>query len=127
MRPCRQQGHEAHDDLLPAPGVKDEHIEKAERKLTKVPARHGNPDMAFRPIGRVLDLLRQVYVLSGIFVVTFALYPWLATCFMLRNHRGQQLVPHVFHRTMSRLLGLNVLVRSSPSSLRPLVLASNHT
>jgi 1-acyl-sn-glycerol-3-phosphate acyltransferase len=124
MRPCRQREHEAHDDLLPAPGVKEEHIEQAERKLTEVPARH---DMAFRPIGRVLHLLRQVYVLSGIFVVTFALYPWLATCFMLRNHRGQQLVPQVFHRTMSRLLGLNVLVRSSPSSLRPLFLASNHT
>jgi lyso-ornithine lipid O-acyltransferase len=83
--------------------------------------------MTFRPIGRVQQVLRQVYVLSGIFVVTFALYPWLATCFMLRHQRGQQLVPQVFHRIMSRLLGLKVVVRGSPSSLRPLLLASNHT
>jgi lyso-ornithine lipid O-acyltransferase len=75
----------------------------------------------------VLHVLRLVYVLSGIFVVTFALYPWLATCSMLRYQRGQQLVPQVFHRTMSGLLGLNVVVRGSPSLLRPLFLASNHT
>jgi lyso-ornithine lipid O-acyltransferase len=95
--------------------------------LTEARARDGNPDMTFRPLGRVLNVLRQVYVLSGIFVVTFALYPWLAMCFMLRHQRGQQLVPQVFHRLMSRLLGLNVVVRGSPSSLRPLFLASNHT
>jgi len=107
--------------------AKGEHIEQAERNLTDAGARHENSDMAFRPIDRVLHVLRLVYVLSGIFVATFALYPWLATCFMLRYQRGQQVVPQVFHRTMRRLLGLNVVVRGSPSSLRPLFLASNHT
>ncbi len=72
-----------------------EHIEQVERNLTEARARH-NPDIAFRPIGRVLLVLRQIYVLIGIFVVTFALYPWLAACFMLRYQRGQQLVPQVF-------------------------------
>ena len=113
--------------MLSAPRVEGEPIEQAERNLTEARARHGNPDVAFRPIGRVLQVLRQIYVLIGIFVVTFALYPWLAACFMLRYQRGQQLVPQVFHRTMSRLLGLNVVVRGSHSSLRPLFLASNHT
>lgn len=72
-------------------------------------------------------MLRQIYVLFGIFVVTFLLYPWLAACFILRYQRGQQLVPQVFHRAMSRVLRLNVVVRGSHSSLRPLFLASNHT
>jgi 1-acyl-sn-glycerol-3-phosphate acyltransferase len=83
--------------------------------------------MALRPIGRALHLLRLVYVLSGIFVVTFALYPWLVACFLLRYQRGQRFIPKVFHRTMSGLLGLTVVVRGSPSSLRPLFLVSNHT
>ena len=95
--------------------------------MTEARARHENPDAAFRPVARLLHLLRMVYVVSGIFAATFALYPWLATCVMLRYQRGQQLVPQVFHRIMGGLLGLNIVVRGSSCSLRPLFLASNHT
>jgi 1-acyl-sn-glycerol-3-phosphate acyltransferase len=95
--------------------------------LTEAHARHGNLDNAFRPIGRALYLLRVAYVLSGIFVVTFALYPWLVACFLLRCRRGQRFIPKVFHRAMRGLLGLTVVVRGSPASLRPLFLVSNHT
>lgn len=112
---------------MSAPGVEGEHIKQAGRNLTATRARHGNPDIAFRPIGRMLRVLRQIYVLLVIFVVTFLLYPWLAACFTLRYQRGQQLVPQVFHRAMSRVLGLNVVVRGSHSSFRPLFLVSNHT
>jgi lyso-ornithine lipid O-acyltransferase len=89
--------------------------------------RHGNPNLALQGIRRAFDLLRQAYVLSGIFLVTFALYPWLAACFLLRYRPGQRLVPNVFHRIMRGLLGLNISVKGSPSSHRPLCVVANHT
>jgi lyso-ornithine lipid O-acyltransferase len=83
--------------------------------------------MALRPVTQVRYLLRLGYVLGGIFVATFALYPWLAACVLLRYQSGQRLIPKVFHRIMSALLGMNVVVKGSPSSSRPLLLVSNHT
>jgi lyso-ornithine lipid O-acyltransferase len=102
-------------------------IEQAGRDLTEARARLGNVDMAMGLSGRMLHFLRLAYVLSGIFIVTFALYPWLAVCFLLRFQRGQRIIPKVFHRTMRGLLGLSVTVRGYPSSFRPLFLVSNHT
>jgi len=66
-------------------------------------------------------------VLGGIFVTTFALYPWLAASSFFRYRQGQRLIPKVYHRIMRGLLGLNICVIGSPSSRRPLCLVANHT
>jgi 1-acyl-sn-glycerol-3-phosphate acyltransferase len=87
----------------------------------------GDSNIAPRPFRRALHLFRVVYVLGGIFVVTFALYPWLAASFLLRYRRGQRLIPRTYHRIMRGLLGLNIAVQGSPSSSRPLCVIANHT
>jgi lyso-ornithine lipid O-acyltransferase len=97
------------------------------RHSTEARAPRGDPNMTFRPIRRAFYLLRVAYVLGGIFVVTFALYPWLAACFLLRYRRGQRLIPKAYHRIMRGLLGLNIAVKGSPSLCRPLCVVANHT
>lgn len=88
---------------------------------------HVNPDVPFQPSRGALHVLRLAYVLSGIFVVTFALYPWLAACSLLRYERGQRLVCQFYHRLMRGLLGLNISITGAPSACRPLFLVANHT
>lgn len=81
----------------------------------------------FEPIRGASRLLRGAYVLSGIFLTTFALYPFLVAFSLLRYRRGQRLIPVVYHRIMRRLLGLTISVIGSPSRRRPLCLVANHT
>src|SRR5690348_7268735 len=94
---------------------------------TKASAWHDNARTSFQPVRGAFLFLRQAYVLGGIFVTTFALYPLLAASFLLRYRQGQRLIPNVYHRIMRGLLGLNVSTKGSPSSRRPLCLVSNHT
>jgi lyso-ornithine lipid O-acyltransferase len=83
--------------------------------------------MKGQPIRGAFYLLRAAYVMSGIFVVTFALYPWLAASFLLHSRRGQRLIPKAYHRIMRGLLGLKIAVKGCPSSCRPLCVVANHT
>lgn len=89
--------------------------------------RGGNSVFALRPIRAALQFLRVAYVLAGIFVVTFALYPFLATSALVRFRAGQRLIPRSYHRIMRGLLRLNVAVQGTPSSSNPLCIMSNHT
>jgi lyso-ornithine lipid O-acyltransferase len=88
---------------------------------------HRNSKPALQGIRRAFYLLRLAYVLCGIFVTTFLLYPWLAACFLLNYRHGQRLVPSIYHRIMRGLLGLKISVKGSPSLDRPLCLVANHT
>ncbi len=97
------------------------------RHSSEARARDGDSRMTFRPVRGALHLLRVAYVLSGIFFVTFALYPALAASFLLRSRRGQRLIPKAYHRIMRGLLGLKIAVKGSPSSGRPLCVVANHT
>jgi 1-acyl-sn-glycerol-3-phosphate acyltransferase len=101
--------------------------QRQERHSTEGRARQGDSNVTFPRIGAALHLLRVAYVLTGIFVVTFALYPFLAASFLLRYREGQRLIPNVYHRIMRGLLGLNISVKGSPSTCRPLCLLANHT
>lgn len=103
------------------------------QKGTQLHLRHSteempaNPDMPFQRGRGALRLFRLGYVLSGIFVAAFVLYPWLAACFLLRYQQGQRLIPKLYLRMMRGLLGLNISVTGAPSSRRPLFLVANHT
>jgi 1-acyl-sn-glycerol-3-phosphate acyltransferase len=97
------------------------------RNSNEARALGGDSGVGLRPIRRALRLVRVAYVLGGIFVVTFALYPLLATSSLLRYRRGQRLIPRTYHRIMRGLLGLRIAEQGSPSSSRPLCLVANHT
>jgi 1-acyl-sn-glycerol-3-phosphate acyltransferase len=113
----------------PDPGAAGlaEETQRQVRRSTEARGLQRDSNVAFSRIGRALHLLRVAYVLSGIFVVTFALYPFLAASFLLRNRQGQRLIPKTYHRIMRRLLGLNISVKGCPSPSRPLCLVANHT
>jgi lyso-ornithine lipid O-acyltransferase len=81
----------------------------------------------FRRTRRALRLLRLAYVISGITITTLLLYPWLAASFRLGYRQGQRLVPNVYHRILRALLGLQISMRGTPSSRRPLLVVANHT
>jgi 1-acyl-sn-glycerol-3-phosphate acyltransferase len=87
--------------------------------------RRGDSSKTFQPIRGAFRLLRVAFVLGGIFV-TLALYPWLAhpvSCVIGRATTDSKL----YHRIMRGMLGLNISVKGSPSSRRPLCLVANHT
>jgi 1-acyl-sn-glycerol-3-phosphate acyltransferase len=97
------------------------------RHSTEPRAWGGNSSKTFQPIRGTFRLLRVGYVLGGIFITTFALYPFLAASFLLHYRKGQRLVPRVYHSIMRGLLRLNISVKGSPASHQPLCLVSNHT
>jgi lyso-ornithine lipid O-acyltransferase len=113
----------------PDPGAAGpaEETQRPARDSTEARAWHDDSKITFPRIRGAFHLLRVIYVLGGIFVVTFALYPFLAASFLLRYRRGQRLIPKAYHRIMRGLLGLNVAVKGWPSSNRPLCLVANHT
>jgi 1-acyl-sn-glycerol-3-phosphate acyltransferase len=113
----------------PDPGVVElaEETQRQLRRSTEADTRRGYSSKTLQPIRGAFRLLRVAYVLGGIFVTTFALYPWLAASRLLRYRQGQRLVPKVYHRIMRGMLGLNITVKGSPSSRRPLCLVANHT
>lgn len=86
-----------------------------------------NSGVGLGAIRRALRSVRVAYVLGGIFVVTFALYPLLAISSILRYRSGQRLVPKIYHRIMRCLLRLRIVEQGSPSLFRPLCLVANHT
>ena len=81
----------------------------------------------FPRIRGALHQLRLAYVVCGMVITAFTLYPFLATSFLLHCRQGQRLIPKAYHRLMRRLLGLNISVRGSPSPGRPLCVVANHT
>jgi 1-acyl-sn-glycerol-3-phosphate acyltransferase len=89
--------------------------------------RSGYGELALRPVYAALHVLRVAYVLTGILVVTFALYPIVAASVLLRSQAGQRLMPTLYHRIMRGLLRLNIAVQGTPSSSRPLCIVSNHS
>jgi 1-acyl-sn-glycerol-3-phosphate acyltransferase len=97
------------------------------RDSAEAQAWRGDSNMMFQRVRGAFDLLRQAYVLCGIFVTTFALYPFLAASFLLNYRQGQRAIPNIYHRLMRGLLGLKIATKGSPSSCRPLLLVSNHT
>jgi len=113
----------------PDPGVVRlaEETQGQVRHSSEARARGSDSNMTFQPFRGAFYLLRVAYVTSGIFVATFALYPWLAASFLLRYRRGQRLIPKAYHRIMRGLLGLKIAVKGSPSSCRPLCVVANHT
>jgi lyso-ornithine lipid O-acyltransferase len=111
----------------PTPDLEPVRLAEEAQSSTDAYACGGNSNSAPRPLRGALYLLRVAYVLGGIIVVTFALYPWLAASFLLRYRTGQRLIPKTYHRIMRGLLGLNIAVQGLPSSCRPLCVVSNHT
>src|SRR5215813_13821146 len=97
------------------------------RHSVEIGAQDDNSNWAFREIHPALRRLRVAYVLCGIFVTTFVLYPFLAASSLLNYRHGQRVIPNVYHRFMRGLLGLKISVKGSPSLHRPLCLVANHT
>ncbi len=71
-------------------------------------------------------MLRAVYVLSAVLVITLPLMPvqWLAVKF---RHPLRRKIPVFYHRTMCRLLGLRVRVNGAPIREPPVLIVSNHS
>jgi 1-acyl-sn-glycerol-3-phosphate acyltransferase len=97
------------------------------RHSAEAHASRGDSNMVLQRIRGALRLLRQAYVLCGVLVTTFALYPFLAASCRLNYRQAQRLIPKAYHRIMRGLLGLNISVKGYPSLRRPLCLVANHT
>jgi len=113
--------------MAPAPDFKTLGPAAEVRSRGGTGRQNGLGELALRPARAVLHVLRVAYVLAGIFVVTFALYPFLAVSVVLRSRAGQRWVATRYHRIMRGLLGLRSAVHGAPSSSKPLCIASNHT
>jgi lyso-ornithine lipid O-acyltransferase len=111
----------------PSPVGLAEETRRQVRHSVEAHAWRDDSNMVLQRIRGALRLLRQAYVLCGIFVITFALYPFLAASFLLNYRQGQRLIPKAYHRIMRGLLGLKISVKGCPSLRRPLCLVANHT
>src|SRR5690242_4578552 len=108
----------------PDPGAAGlaEEMQRQEHRSTERRTGQGVSSDTLSRLAAARHRLRVAYVLIGIFVVTFALYPFLAASALLRYRKGQRLIPNVYHRIMRTLLGLTMSVKGAPSTKRPLCL-----
>lgn len=82
--------------------------------------------MTSRLIHIALNVFRLSCVVLAVVVLTVALYPLSAISNRFNYRLGQQLIPRVYHRILCSLLGLEISTIGTPSSVRPLMIISNH-